>query len=547
MADDNLIDLLRKYEVPVDQSSLDSVFQDEEQGRLLYEWAKSHLVTDTLLTKNELNSYLALERNGRAENLAASADLSSVQPVSDQETLDAIQELNRSTDAINKQTETLRQQQNALSRLIATGGETGDARSDLEAKRLYEWESSRKALQTSVELLSQGIDYRMSELDQGIKESRKDLMSIVDEVLQSDDKLLSSLQKLGWELETEDREETESVDQLREICARLIKYTVECIRTRLDRLYLESLQSFSKSGSGNQAPKEEIAALQDELESLYSEILPVAQMSVEQQWLEPSLRSLSAKTGQGLSHTASSIQYILDCLDHVQDRIRRVSDRVTSFKAHESVTSAIVATARAEVSTPVASNITKAKTTVAPLSSPARRSQPADDMMTPAPRRQRANTKSRRRSSGGASQQSPLEHLLGELAISLPGAEDEDASATASAQAQAAILSKILAERTQKAADIADSVQSTFEHAATNHLADARAALQLIRDSVLAEAPFAEVQLVDPGIESSIGVLAQEVQNIASRLEGVESEAAALARGRNLNRDEIISRWSRRG
>lgn len=150
----------------------------------------------------------------------------------------------------------------------------------------------------------------MSELDQGIKESRKDLTSIVDEVLQSDDKLLSSLQKLGWELETEDREETESVDQLREICARLIKYTVECIRTRLDRSYLESLHSFSKSGSGNQAPKEEIAALQDELESLYSEILPVAQMSVEQQWLEPSLRSLSAKTGQGLSHTAGSIQYV---------------------------------------------------------------------------------------------------------------------------------------------------------------------------------------------------------------------------------------------
>lgn len=56
MADDNFIDLLRKYEVPVDQSSLESVFQDEEQGRLLSEWAKSHLVTDTLLTKNELNS-----------------------------------------------------------------------------------------------------------------------------------------------------------------------------------------------------------------------------------------------------------------------------------------------------------------------------------------------------------------------------------------------------------------------------------------------------------------------------------------------------------
>lgn len=150
----------------------------------------------------------------------------------------------------------------------------------------------------------------MAELDQGIKESGKDLANIVEEALHSDDKLLSSLQKLGWELETEDREETETVSQLREICARLIKYTVECIRTKLDRTYLESLRSFPKSGSENQAPKEEITALQDELESLYSEILPVAQMSVEQQWLEPSLRSLSTKTGQGLSHAAVSIQYV---------------------------------------------------------------------------------------------------------------------------------------------------------------------------------------------------------------------------------------------
>lgn len=108
----------------------------------------------------------------------------------------------------------------------------------------------------------------------------------------------------------EDREETETVSQLREICARLIKYDVECIRTQLDRSYLESLQSFSESRSETQAPREEIAALQEELESLYSEILPVAQMSVEQQWLEPSLRSLSANTGQGLSHAAVSIQYV---------------------------------------------------------------------------------------------------------------------------------------------------------------------------------------------------------------------------------------------
>lgn len=152
----------------------------------------------------------------------------------------------------------------------------------------------------------------MSELDQGTREVRRDLANVVGEVLQSDDKLLSSLQKLGWELETDDPEETESVEQLREICARLIKYTVECIRTKLDRTYLESLESLSKPGSDKHAtaPKDELGALQEELESLYSEILPVAQMSVEQQWLEPSLQSLSARSGHGVTHAAEAIQYV---------------------------------------------------------------------------------------------------------------------------------------------------------------------------------------------------------------------------------------------
>jgi hypothetical protein len=397
------------------------------------------------------------------------------------------------------------------------------------------------------------------------------LTNVVEDVLKSDDKLLSSLQKLGRELEMEDQEEADTVSQLRETCARLIKYNVECIRTQLDRSYLQNLQPPSGSGSERHTPKEDIAALQEELESLYSEILPVAQMSVEQQWLEPSLRSVSANASQGLSHASASIEYvgfstpllsgklfqgqavfltnarqILDCLDHLRDRIERVSDRVITFKAHESATGAIAATARAELSTPVTSNTTKDYANVAPLSSPARRFQPADDMMTPVSRRGTANAKSRRRSSGGAPHESPLDHLLGELGISLP-AEDKTQSDTTSARTQAALLSRALAERTQKAADVGDSVQSTFEHAATAHLSDARSALQLIRDSVLAESPYAEVHLVDPGIESSIRVLAQECQNIASRLEGVESEAAALARGPNVNRDEIVSRWGRRG
>lgn len=236
--------------------------------------------------------------------------MSTVLTFGDEEIRNAIEELHRSTEAINKQTDILRQQQDALSRLLSTSGKFGDARSDLEVRRLQKWESDRKALNTTVELLSQSLDYRLAELQQQTKGGSDDVTQIVNDMLHSDDKLLASLQKLGWELDTEDPEETESVSKLRDICARLIKYTVECIRTKLDRVYLEALEAFPASEASNCAAKEDITAQQAELEELYSEILPVAQMSVEQQWLEPSLRMLSSKNGSSLSRSAESLGYV---------------------------------------------------------------------------------------------------------------------------------------------------------------------------------------------------------------------------------------------
>jgi hypothetical protein len=57
-------------------------------------------------------------------------------------------------------------------------------------------------------------------------------------------------------------------------------------------------------------PTEDITAVQEELESLYAEILPVAQMSVEQQYLEPALKSLSARNGQSLGRSSAAVDYV---------------------------------------------------------------------------------------------------------------------------------------------------------------------------------------------------------------------------------------------
>ncbi len=85
---------------------------------------------------------------------------------------------------------------------------------------------------------------------------------------------------------------------------------MEGLRTKLDRIYLESLDSSMQSGTTRRVSADEVSALQEELESLYAEVLPVAQMSVEQQFLEPALKNLATKHGQGFAKSEEAIRYV---------------------------------------------------------------------------------------------------------------------------------------------------------------------------------------------------------------------------------------------
>ncbi len=85
---------------------------------------------------------------------------------------------------------------------------------------------------------------------------------------------------------------------------------METLRARLDRLFLESLTESERSGLARSATGDEVKAMEEEVESLYSEILPVAQMTVEQQHLEPALKSISSRGGQSLGKSAAAIDYV---------------------------------------------------------------------------------------------------------------------------------------------------------------------------------------------------------------------------------------------
>lgn len=97
--------------------------------------------------------------------------------------------------------------------------------------------------------------------------------------------------------------------------AMLAEYVGEEIHYRLDRLYLESLlagqvKSSNGTGESGERGEEELAALGEELESLYPEIDVLAEMSTKQQFSEPILRELQNRHSQ-LRHTShKKLEYV---------------------------------------------------------------------------------------------------------------------------------------------------------------------------------------------------------------------------------------------
>ncbi|GAB0134711.1 hypothetical protein EsDP_00003069 [Epichloe bromicola] len=496
------------------REDVQTALNDAEHGPLFVEWVSLHLGSDTLLSADELQIYMELDKRGRVDQLADSHDLAEVQAVTEDDLRLAVDQLKQSTENINKQTETLRQQQDALSRLVKKQAEDTARREELERVQKRKKELERSQLTREVERITQHVSLRLAELEQ----EGSSLNDEVSTFLESDDRLLSSLQKLGWELDQPDPDEALAVEKLRETCMRLIKATVETVRTRLDTAYLETLVTAERSGAVKPATREEVTELQEEVESLYSEILSVAQMSTEQQHLEPALQAIAAKSGQSLGKTVSSLKYIDECLRYLQERMARLHAHVESHKSYRAAAEAMMTTARAELAVDATPTSTVSKQTI-PVS----------------PVRTRSDTSGARarRSSSGIQEESALETLLSSLAVSLPSEEE-------SPRARVNALSKAVAERARKCDEVAKGAQESLEITTRAHLSDAKLALQLLRDRLLAESPFGEVKLVDGDIEGSILVLQQEVEKAKEKLQSLVGQSVMA---RSVKKEEFVRRW----
>lgn len=227
-----------------------------------------------------------------------------------------------------------------------------------------------------------------------------------------------------------------------------------------------------------------------------------------------------------------------ECLDYLIANITSLTSHAESVRAHQEATAGLAEATRAELALPVSPpNVPQGPPQP---SSPVRpRSIAHATISTPAPSHRR------RRSSGGFPDEGPLDSLVRQLAVPVPS----DPAGPPSGLDVLAALARGQTDRDVKSRDAAHNAQESFERAASAHLADARRAVQLLRDSVLAESHFGdEVRLLDPEIEGSIVVLGQEVAKARERVDEAQEIVAkgkAKKHGASEKQREMLERWAR--
>ena len=212
--------------------------------------------------------------------------------------------------------------------------------------------------------------------------------------------------------------------------------------------------------------------------------------------------------------------------------------RANDFQAHAAATLTLTGIAKDELSARI-EPVRKRDRRSTVGASPVRRRKSSGPTSATSPSRPRANSKSQRRYSGFGGDDPPLEELLRHMALVLP---DLETAPEADAHAKVASLASTLLDRKSKVRGVADNVQRSLEGATASQMADASLALQMIRDSVLAESPFGEISLVDSEMDSSIAVTSQQLEDFGRSLDACAKDLPR-ARGRSVKRDELIRRW----
>ncbi|OKL60749.1 hypothetical protein UA08_04397 [Talaromyces atroroseus] len=344
-AADLLISALRERGINFKKEDIERELQNEsQQGTGNAQWVMEHVSPHTLLSKDEAALINVLERSGALETFLRQPELASIRPLADDEIRAATATLKSSTATCANQVATLKAQL-GLARTLQMNRQETDQDHDryvtaLKRKHLLEKQRTKAMVQLASSL-NRTNDMRKNT-------GKKQLLQSVSSRLMNDDDILFKIEELAAELElTEMDEQTEK--RTPELISTLSKLTSEEIRCRLDRVYLETLLTGADAPADVPDNRDACIALQEDLESLYSEIDVLAEMSARHEFGQPILDELQKKKQSSASSLEDNFDVMLDLLSEMTRSTKQNVDRVLYYQSHREALDQLSALFRKEI------------------------------------------------------------------------------------------------------------------------------------------------------------------------------------------------------
>ncbi|KAJ5788119.1 hypothetical protein N7457_003109 [Penicillium paradoxum] len=328
---DKITSILNDRGIPAKRHVIGVAFEDSGNA----EWASKYLRPDTLLSQEELMLYSKLKDSGALQPFLGNPELGATRPILEDDLRNAIESLEASTATIQKQTETLKLQCASLNTQLGLENDAEQQRSRDIARLRKKHEVGRQNTTMAAIELADGLesDFRTATEKSGAESKR--ILASVSTRLRQDDKALTSLETVMSSIKYRGNDAS-TIKRTGHLSTMLSDYAAEEIHYRLDRLYLETIQTGPGSGGTDGATS---TALEEELESLYPEIAILAEMSTRQQFHEPILRELQNEHSQLRVASQEKLEQALDMLIEMtlskQDLAKQLEVRESSSELLE--------------------------------------------------------------------------------------------------------------------------------------------------------------------------------------------------------------------
>ncbi|MCJ1464254.1 hypothetical protein MMC07_002867 [Pseudocyphellaria aurata] len=519
-----LLDSIRSHEIALTEDDVGWAFKAKNTQDDVTNWVQQYLGKETLLSREEAELFSTLERNGAARRIAAGYDLETVQSFSDEDIEAGLSSLEYLTSRITEQRAVMELQRAALDDFQASNRETKSQFKRTAGLRRKSHLQEKQNTDLAVEELLQTLIQNATLAQQELQACHNEYPNRIATSLRQDDNMFRKLDEISAATHLVDESEEYQNDRLEKLCARLTASNVDEIRFRLDRTYLEAVQSSRNLNAPISSQTNElVSSIKAELETLYPEINAVASMFIDRTFKAPLAKVIQQNMVQQEDQINSVLHDTESTLSYIQEKAAHAITRLLAHDSHLQFLNTIVN----QVETMILERDRGALT----VSSPAAEQQsPYITPSKPVPVNNIANVEGKEnpeyRNNGD------LRQLLQSLGVPYLGSSNRlELQST---------LDTVISQRERKAKDGAHALNQAIDSSLATYLNDAISTNSLLVGALLEDANFHAVELLNPQLESRKLKLGMEIDKIGSDMAGLDMDRQHMT---SKKQEEMMKRW----